>query len=426
MKDIKILMRQKDELVTRMETIVNAAVAEERGYTDEERAEVSSLRTKIKDFDEIIRDAREAREAASGAGDRKPEGDAGEPDSTGEVRYRNAGEFLRDLYGAYRGHPSEKFRRASQVITEQVRAMNISEAASLGMLMPEQMVETPLRLEGQGGFIRQRATVIPPGERPDARYRRRVYRQGQDGVYNGIVVNYAIEGKAKSTDKSAPKYDWFVLDPLDKKVAYLYETTEDALENFTAVTADVENLIRGARSHWEEDRFLRGTGVGEPMGILNESGRLEVARDTSAQFKFADVVAMRKVLYPRASNPAWELSLDLYDQVASMVDGSNRLIMIAGDATRGMPDLLHGRPIHWSEFTPTSGNPGDAILVDWSYYVIKDGAGPFFRTDEGKGSGFEDGIVKFKATYKVDAGLWVREPLKLDNGMKVSPVVVLK
>ncbi len=163
---------------------------------------------------------------------------------------------------------------------------------------------------------------------------------------------------------------------------------------------------------------------GDPRGILNSAGKKLIARDTSADFKFADVVEMSKYMYPRAVNRNWELSLDLYAKVAQMADGASRLIMIAGDATKGIPDLLHGRPIHWNEVNPVLGERGDAILADWSYYFIKDGSGPFFAADPY--TRFLEGEVRVKMTVKTDGDTWVREPLKLRNGMIVSPFVVLE
>ena len=133
---------------------------------------------------------------------------------------------------------------------------------------------------------------------------------------------------------------------------------------------------------------------------------------------------MSKYMYPRAVNRNWEITLDLYEKVGGMVDASNRLIMIAGDATKGIPDLLHGRPIHWSEVLPAAGSKGDVILADWSFYYIKDGSGPFFATDPY--TRFLEGEIRVKMTVKMDGDTWIKEPLTLRNGMEVSPFVVLE
>jgi HK97 family phage major capsid protein len=276
---------------------------------------------------------------------------------------------------------------------------------------------------GPGGWIRQRARVIPAGEVPDQKFKKRVVKQGTGGVYNGILVNYTGEGVAP-VDESKLEYYAFVLDPSDKKMSMFYITSEESLQNPTAVTADMQTAFQGAKAQLEDDLFINGDGVGKPKGILNSTGKKLVARNTSSTFKFADVLAMSKYMLPSAVNRNWEISLDLYDTVGALADGASRLIMIAGDATKGIPDILHGRPIHWSEVLPATGTRGDVIFADWSFYYIKDGSGPFIATDPY--TRFLEGEIRVKTTFKMDGDTWIKEPLTLQNGMTVSPFVVLE
>jgi len=422
--DIKLLMRKKDELLVKRQEILDKAVEEERGYTDEERAEVKALQNQVADYDEQIRDAQEIERQRAGipADQPKPTMQAGDPEPS-EVRFKNLGCFVRDIWMAHKGSMSEALRSYEQSMADNLRAMNISDGTSLGFLIPDTFEAGTLALTGPGGWIRQRARVIPAGEYPDAKFKKRVLKQGAGGVYNGIMVNYTGEGVAP-TDESKLEYYLFALDPSDKKIALFYITSEESLQNPTSVTADMELSFRGALAELEDDLFINGDGVGKPKGVLNSDGIKLIARDTSSDFKFADVLQMSKYMYPRAVNRNWEVTLDLYEKVGGMVDASNRLIMIAGDATKGIPDLLHGRPIHWSEVLPAAGSKGDVILADWSFYYIKDGSGPFFATDPY--TRFLEGEIRVKMTVKMDGDTWIKEPLTLKNGMEVSPFVVLE
>jgi HK97 family phage major capsid protein len=426
--DIKLLMRKKDELLAKRQGILDKAVEEERGYTDEEREEVQKLQGQVADFDEQIKEAQEIERQRAGipAGQGNIadllRGQSGDPAPT-ECRFKNLGHFVRDIWQARRGNMSELLRNYAEGMETSLRAMNISDGTSLGFMIPDTFEAGTLQLVGAGGWIRQRARVIPAGEYPDARFRKRVLKQGAGGVYNGILVNYIGEGVAP-TDESKLEYFLFTLDPSDKKIGLFYITSEETLQNPTAVTADMEQSLRGSVAELEDDLFINGDGVGKPKGILNSDGIRLINRNTSSDFKFADVLQMSKFMYPRAVNRNWELSLDLYDKVGGMTDGASRYIMIAGDATKGIPDLLHGRPIHWSEVLPAIGNRGDAMLVDWSFYFIKDGSGPFFATDPY--TRFLEGEIRVKMTIKMDGDTWVKEPLKLKNGMEVSPFVILE
>jgi len=422
--DIKLLMRKKDELLQKRQEILDKAIEEGRGYTDEERKEVQDLQKQVADFDEQIRETEEIERQRAGIppNQPKPGMGGGEPQPS-ELKFKNLGEFVRDIWYAQKGHLSDILREYSKAMETNLRAMNISDGTSLGFLIPDTFEAGTLQLVGTGGWIRQRARVIPAGEYPDAKFKKRVLKQGAGGVYNGIMVNYTGEGVAP-VDESKLEYYLFALDPSDKKIALFYITSEESLQNPTSVTADMEQSFRGALAELEDDLFINGDGVGKPKGILNSDGIKLINRDTSTDFKFADVLEMSKYMYPRATNRNWEISLDLYEKVGGMADAQSRLIMITGDATKGIPDLLHGRPIHWSENLPAAGNRGDVILADWSFYFIKDGSGPFFATDPY--TRFLEGEIRVKVTVKMDGDTWIKEPLKLKNGMEVSPFCVLE
>ncbi len=422
--DIKLLMRKKDELLAERQKILDKNVEEERGYTDEEREEVKKLQTQIADLDEQIREAQEIEKQRAGipADQPKPGMPTGDP-AASKPAFRNLGHFVRNIWEARHGNMSEELREYARAMEAGFRAMNISDGTSLGFLIPDTFEAGTLQLVGPGGWIRQRAQIIPAGEYPDARFRKRVLKQGAGGVYSGILVNYTGEGNAP-VDESKLEYFLFTLDPSDKKIGLFYITSDESLQNPTAVTADMESSFRGALAELEDDLFINGDGVGKPKGILNSSGIRLIDRNTTLDFKFEDVLQMAKYMYPRAVKRNWEITLDLYDKVGGMVDAGSRYIMITGDATKGIPDILHGRPIHWSEAQPAKGVRGDVILADWSFYYIKDGSGPFFATDPY--NRFLEGEIRVKMTVKMDGDTWVKEPLTLKNGMEVSPFVVLE
>jgi len=426
--DIKLLMRNKDELLSKRQEILDKVIEEKRGYTEDERKEVQSLQQRVAGFDEQIKEAQEIEKQREGIpADQDTRGaevaPPGREPGPQESKFKNLGTFVRDIWNRSKGSLSETMRDYVPRMEANYRSMNISDGSSLGFMIPDMFEAGTLAFTGPGGWIRQRARVIPAGEYPDQKFKKRVAKQGGGGVYNGILVNFTGEGVAP-VDESKLKYYLFVLDPSDKKISFFYITSEESLLNPTSVTADMEQSLRGAKEQLEDDLFINGDGVGKPKGILKSEGKILVPRNTSSDFKFADVLAMSKSMYPRAVNRNWEITLDLYDKVGAMADGAGRLISIAGDATKGIPDILHGRPIHWSEVLPLMGSRGDAILADWSFYFIKDGSGPFFATDPY--TRFLEGEIRVKMTVKMDGDTWVKEPLTLQNGMKVSPFVVLE
>jgi len=65
------------------------------------------------------------------------------------------------------------------------------------------------------------------------------------------------------------------------------------------------------------------------------------------------------------------------------------------------------------------------ILADFSYYLIKNGSGPFILASEHKY--FTENKTVVKAFYNVDGSPWLRNPITLRDGVtEVSPFVVLE
>lgn len=104
-----------------------------------------------------------------------------------------------------------------------------------------------------------------------------------------------------------------------------------------------------------------------------------------------------------------------------MVDPSNKYIF--ADGTTGMPPMLLGYPIRWSERTPTIGSKGDVMLLDLSYYYIKDGSGLILSASEHVQ--FTKDKTLFKVIKSVDGQSSLNTPLTLENGTTASPFVIL-
>lgn len=426
-KQLQALQRKKAEAIQKRQEILDGVIAESRGYTDEERSKVKDLQTEINDLDEQIREGQELieqRDGLSGSDD-KPSGADGDEPADKRAVYANPGEFVRDLYLATkRGVVSEKLQSHRSWQEEEFRKLNIQDGSSYGDLIPDNFESGALKFIGAGGYVRSKCRVISAGNKA-GRFKKRVLKQGQAGVYNGILVNFHGQGNAP-TDPSKLDFDQFMLDASDNKISLFYITDRETLDNTVGVSGDMQDSFLGAKAELEDELAIIGDGVGKPLGILNSNtkGTYNVARNTTGQVKVEDIFKMAKHMYPRAKDVNWEISLDLYEQIAALKDDAGRFIMIKGDATKGVPDVLHGRPIHWNEFSPSAGERGDIMLVSWGFYFLYDGATYYFDID--KSQRFMEDEVVVKLTFRLDGATWVKEALKLKNKMDVSPFVVLE
>lgn len=132
----------------------------------------------------------------------------------------------------------------------------------------------------------------------------------------------------------------------------------------------IENLLRGlinlAINSKNERNVLRGSGAGEPLGILNAGCTIALATASDNTFGEADALAMlsrHKNMSGQLS--AWIMSPTVIPDLAAFADSSYNPIVHFVEGVRGM---LLGLPILYSEHMPIA-NGDDVILADLgSYY----------------------------------------------------------
>ncbi|MEB4781419.1 phage major capsid protein [Paenibacillus jamilae] len=278
-----------------------------------------------------------------------------------------------------------------------------------------------LQLNAPDSIVRPRATVLPAGSPPDSKITIPALDQGSNGVYGGVEVKWIEEGGNKpETDADMKEV---TLEP--HEVAATTVVTDKLLRNWQAADSFIRTLLENAMTAAEDIAFLTGDGAGKPLGVSTAAGGLSVKRKTANQIDYIDAVNMLASLLPESvGNAAFIAHQSTLPQLMTMKDPAGRYIYIQGDATRGVPSTLLGIPIKFTGRTKPLGTKGDLQLVDFMYYLIKDGSGPFI--DASEHVMFRQNKTVIKAFWNVDGKPWVIEPLTLEDGVtKVSPYVTL-
>ena len=332
----------------------------------------------------------------------------------GPNELREFGEFLQTA----RWNPGDPALR-SKVVSGQKRDMNMGVGAQGGFLVPEQFSNALKMIDEQSAIFRPRAQVIPAGDPPDAAITIPALDQsGANGVYAGVTVQWIAEGATKP--ETEPGFREIKLEP--QEVAAHTVLTDKLLRNSAAAGALVQSLLRKAIIGAEEDTFLSGTGVGQPLGIINHPAAITIARAGANAIAYADIVNM----FARAKfggKLAWIASQTTLPQLMTMVDTSSHLIWQAS-AREGTPGTLLGLPFLLNDQSPVLGTEGDLILVDLDYYLIKDGSGISISASEHPL--FTQNRTIIKAFWNVDGQPWLTTPLLARDGVStVSPFVVL-
>lgn len=427
--DIHEMRAELRTALDRMEAIDDAASTENRDLNEAESAEYRELESRVSSLNARIEREERRREMRDRADiNAEPVQPRGSHTITGVRDYdasdfRSIGEFLHSV----RFRPTDQrlrsveHREQQPSVDTQVMGdgWNDSMDGPLGgYAVPEQFRTDLLEVAQQESIIRPRAFVIPAGTPPDAPISMPALDQGSDrNMFGGVEVDWIAEAGAKpQTDVNLRQV---TLQP--HEVAGHIRTSDKLLRNWAAADAVFRRLLTGAVAAATDYAFLRGTGGTQPQGIIGSSAAYEVARDTSSQIKYADIAAM----YARmrmGGSPVWIASQAILPQLLNMTDGNGRLIFQPGARDGVQPQLL-GFPIIWNERSPGLGNPGDLVFADLSYYIIKDGSGPFVAASEHVHFTTNETIIK--VFFNVDGKPWLTGPIVQENGFEVSPFVVL-
>lgn len=416
MTTLQELLQERAELVQAQAALIDAAKAENRDLTDEEAARFEELEQKIVALDGEIekakaREERETKVRARVEGLKSvavhiPRSGVGKRDKD-DGGFQNISEFIAAV----------RFGDPLGRITAEMR-MDVGESG--GFAVPEQFRDELLQLTPEEAVVRPRATVIPPGTPPDAKLTIPALDHSR-GMFGGVAVQWIAEGAQKP--ETDAKLVEIVLEP--HEVAAHVVVTDKLLRNWQAAGTVIRNLLRGAIASAEDVAFLTGNGTGKPLGVLNGTGAIAVNRATANQIQYVDIVNMLAKMLPDSLGRAvWVANQSTLPQLMQLKDDAGNLIFIRGDATRGIADTLAGLPIRWTGRTPALGQKGDLVLVDFRYYLIKDGSGPFVAASEHVY--FRENKTVIKVYWNVDGKGWVASPLTLEDGItQASPYVVL-
>lgn len=291
-----------------------------------------------------------------------------------------------------------------------------------GYAVPTQFDPTLRQVAPQSVIVRPRATVIPAGDPPDAQLSLPALDQSADvangSMYGGVVMKWIGEGDTKpETDLNIRPV---TLEP--HEVSGHIVTSDKLLRNWQAAAALIPRQLRNALAAEEDTRFTKGDGVAKPKGFVNADSAVTQTRDTANDIKYADLVGMETLLHDSAMG-VWVTSPRNTDKLRQLQTPEGQFIWGSGDANQGLPPQLLGRPVLYSTRMPALGSKGDIALVDLSFYLIKDGSGPFVASSEHVK--FTENKTVIKIFSNVDGQSWLHKAIREEDGNDYSPFVLL-
>lgn len=272
--------------------------------------------------------------------------------------------------------------------------------------------------------VRARATVIP--------MRRRQIQMptldqtgttaNQTRQHGGIISSWTEEGTSKAETQPAFRQINLVA---HKLTCYTEASDELLADEAVGLVAFLNSPMgfSGAIAWEEEYTFLRGTGAGQPLGVLNAAVTLTPARAAAGAIGIVDIFNM--LSQHHGDNPCWHLSRSAMPQLLALNGpAANPSYVFIPNAREGAPGTLFGFPVYYTEKLPVLGAAGDILLADWSYYLIGDRQAT--TIDSSMHYRFRYDLTAWRAVHRVDGQPWMSAPLTLADGTtQISPFVIL-
>ena len=292
------------------------------------------------------------------------------PDAEGaelDGKFANFPDYLKAVIRSGRGVGSDS--RLKMVTTKGISAELTGEEIELGgALVPEEFRPLLLNMMLQMTSIRARAMVIPMGSSSVTLPAIRTESHASGDVFGGVKFNW-LEVNDEIPD-TEPDFKLIQLNARALAGRTLIPNTliEDS---FITVPMLIMQLWQQAVPWIEEKNFIRGDGVGKPLGVLNSPALATHTRATSDEFSVADMYSMMSRLLPGSHGRAvWLINPEVIPQLGTL--NQNDVQSWHPSLQLDMPGMLAGKPVIFNEHCSGLGATGDVMLVDWMYYLIGD------------------------------------------------------
>lgn len=303
------------------------------------------------------------------------------------------------------------------------------DAASGGFLVPEVLRSELLRVALESALVRSRARTIPmdsskvPFPTIDA-------TSHASNVFGGVAAYWTEEG---GTLTEAEATFGRVMLEASKLTAYCEVPNELLQDSIISFSAFINDVFPAAIAWFEDIAFLRGTGVGQPLGVMNSPALVSVAKEASQAadtIVWENLVKMFARMLPGSINSAvWVAHIDTFPQLATMslAVGTGGSAIWLNNGVVGPPMTILGRPLVFTEKMETIGGGGsgkDIAFIDFGYYLIGDRMQ--MRAESSPHIKFANDLTAYRIIERVDGRGWLQSAITPNKGTNtLSPFVTL-
>ena len=354
-----------------------------------------------------------------------------DPKAEGMWGFKSYSHFLHEVRQGTPSAPSEFIRKAygSETIKKAATGMGELIGSDGGFLVPptfsssifERVYSENNLLAKTDGYTASGNSMVFPRNAESSR--------ATGSRWGGVRAYWVQEGSTITA--SAPTFGQLRLQL--NKLACLARVTEELIKDAsTSMEAYLTKVFALEIGFAANNALYRGTGAGQPLGLLNAPCAVTVSKETGQSAativpaNIAKMWARRFALGPTGSY-VWLINQDVLPQLYLMTLGIGTAgvttFMPPGGLSGAPYSTLMGAPIMEIEFASTLGTVGDIALVDLSQIVsITQGMQSmssmhvYFTTEE----------QAFRTSFRLDAAPWQAAALTPFQGTNTqSPIVLL-
>jgi len=445
---------QKDKRAEVRE-ILKAASTDARPLTEDERAKAATLTAELDQVAATIKFEQQSLEwdktapaidqpeaerkpragmrasAANLGGSKNPWGDC----STDSGRNIAFGSFLQAVVVHAKGGPFDP--RLAMIPTSAASGLNTSVGSDGGFLVRTDFSTALLARAMEESVLANRCTTIDIGEGSDGLELPYIEETSRANGSRWGGVQVFRRAEADTVAASKPKFGILRID-LEDMMGICY-ATDRAMRDAASLGQVIQTAFGSEFAFRIDDEIIRGTGVGQCLGILNSPALVTQAAEAAQvadTIVAENVIKMRSRMRARNRNKmAWFINQEAEPQLPLMVV---KVKNVAGTENVGgapvyMPanglsvdgfDTLFGKPVIPIEQASAIGDVGDIMALDLTdYLLIRKGA---LETAESIHVRFLYGENTFRFTYRINgAPAWKTALTPYKGAATTSPFVAL-
>ena len=426
LKEIKYFSESSSESVETLEELeedknINIEIIGENNKMETNSVENESVKASTNDYDAIFAKFEEKLSKIMNLVENTPVSRAGYVTQDGGTADKNIKSFGDFLLAVKRND----HKRLTEVY-KTTKDLGETPGSSGGYLVPMEYGTNLIQVAAMENMVYSRVQKVPvlrnSGTYPALdQYFAPTAGSGETYGAGGVKANFTQAGQEfTETEPVFSTLEWRL-----NKVGGFTEVENELLEDSPfAIEALLRGLFQVAIAAKNERNILRGSGLGEPLGILNSNVAIGVSDETTGKFKWEDVGKMYSKFKSIGGQPTWIMHPSVFPQL--MIMNNNTVTAWQSSLNGGPMNSLNGYPIIVSEHMPQLGANGAVMLADLSSYVMWEKAGLTIAFSDQVGFKRDVGTWVFR--QRNDGKPWFKAPITLSgpgSAYTVSPFVYI-